>query len=216
LLFHQPIEEYSKLLMPYINQAAQNALASPSPENFLNLSVIEFKAGYFDKCVIAAKKAIELKPDYAAAYNNVAAGYLRLGMWDSCIVAAQQAIRIDSTQRIAKSILATALGKKNEEQTDEAALSAKISASNSPDTLLQLSRLAAFAGRYEDCIAAARMALKLKPDLGEAYNNICAAENKLGNFEEGKKAGEEAVRLQPNNQLAIGNLKNSLDGLQKK
>jgi hypothetical protein len=37
----------------------------------------------------------------------------------------------------------------------------------------------------------------------------------LGEFEQAKIAGEEAVRLMPNNQLAMNNLKWAIDNLQK-
>jgi len=72
------------------------------------------------------------------------------------------------------------------------------------------------AKRYNDCIVAARKAISLDPDLAMAYNNICIAYNHLGNFEEARKAGEEAVRLEPANQLFKNNLNISLDGLSRK
>jgi glycosyltransferase involved in cell wall biosynthesis len=61
-------------------------------------------------------------------------------------------------------------------------------------------------GQYEKSIASARTALTLQSDFALALINICAANNSLGNFSEGKVAGEEALRLQPNNQLAKNNL----------
>jgi len=48
--------------------------------------------------------------------------------------------------------------------------------------------------------------LKLKPDYSLAYNNICAALNNLGRYEEGIKACQEALRIDPDFQLAKGNL----------
>ena len=42
-------------------------------------------------------------------------------------------------------------------------------------------------GRYADSIAACRAALALRPAYAEAWNNIGAAYNKLGQFEEGAK-----------------------------
>jgi protein O-mannosyl-transferase len=48
--------------------------------------------------------------------------------------------------------------------------------------------------------------LKLRPDYAEAWNNICAANNQLGRFEEASKACEQALRLKPDLELARNNL----------
>ena len=61
-------------------------------------------------------------------------------------------------------------------------------------------------GQYEECVGAALDALRLKPDYDLAYNNICAAYNKLKQWDRAIEAGEKAVRLNPNNQLAKNNL----------
>ena len=66
---------------------------------------------------------------------------------------------------------------------------------------------------YQKCIDAANEALKLKPDYVEAYNNICSAENMLGNYDEGIKAGLQALKINPDYQLAKNNL---IDGQQRK
>jgi tetratricopeptide (TPR) repeat protein len=85
-----------------------------------------------------------------------------------------------------------------------------------PDNLVELSVGYFQAGRYHDSIAAARKALALSPEYAEAYNNICIAENVLGNFDEARKAGEAAVRLQPNHQIAINNLNWAIEHSKKK
>ncbi len=59
---------------------------------------------------------------------------------------------------------------------------------------------------YEKCIEAAKQALKLKPDYGPAYNNICAAFNELKQWDKAIEAGERAVQLNPGSQLALNNL----------
>jgi Flp pilus assembly protein TadD len=61
-------------------------------------------------------------------------------------------------------------------------------------------------GKYEEAIAAAESALSLKPDYAEAFNNICAANNKLSRFEEATKACEQALRIKPDFDLARNNL----------
>ena len=46
----------------------------------------------------------------------------------------------------------------------------------------------------------------MRPNYAEAWNNIGAAYNKLGRYEEAAAACEEALRLKPDFQLARNNL----------
>src|SRR5439155_18971756 len=60
--------------------------------------------------------------------------------------------------------------------------------------------------RYIEAIDACEAALKLRPDYAEAWNNICAAYNKLGRYEEAAVACEQALRCKPDLELARNNL----------
>jgi tetratricopeptide (TPR) repeat protein len=60
--------------------------------------------------------------------------------------------------------------------------------------------------RYEDCITAAREALKVNPNQAEAYANIAAAYHTLGKLDETIAALQEEVRLNPNLRSAKSNL----------
>ena len=57
-----------------------------------------------------------------------------------------------------------------------------------------------------ETIAACRAALELRPNYAEAWNNICAAYNKLGRYEQAAAACEQALRYKPDLQLARNNL----------
>jgi tetratricopeptide (TPR) repeat protein len=63
-------------------------------EQFLDLSLAHYRAGRYMESIGAAKKALELRPDYAEAYNNIAAGYNAQHMWDEGIRAASEAVRL--------------------------------------------------------------------------------------------------------------------------
>lgn len=65
--------------------------------------------------------------------------------------------------------------------------------------------------RYAESIVACRAALELRPDYAEAWNNICAAYNKLGCYEQAAAAGEQALRYKPDLQLARNNLQYARD-----
>jgi tetratricopeptide (TPR) repeat protein len=83
-----------------------------------------------------------------------------------------------------------------------------IDASNqpSPEKYLDLSLAYYQAEKYEQCISAAKEALKLKADYPEAWNNIAAANGQLKNWEEEIKACQEALRLRPGFEIAKNNL----------
>jgi protein O-mannosyl-transferase len=62
------------------------------------------------------------------------------------------------------------------------------------------------AGKYPESIAAAREALKLKPNYAEAWNNIMAAYDAMSDWDDGIAAGEKALSINPSFELAQNNL----------
>jgi tetratricopeptide (TPR) repeat protein len=78
--------------------------------------------------------------------------------------------------------------------------------SATPEGQLHISAEYCRAGKYEDCIAAAKKALALRPDYAEAYNNIAASYIALERWDEGIQAATEAIRLKPDFELAKKNL----------
>ncbi len=74
------------------------------------------------------------------------------------------------------------------------------------EDFLSLSLTDYWAGRYQDCIAAAQQALRLNPNYAEAWNNIAVAWNAQGRYDLGIQAAEQAVRLKPDFALARNNL----------
>jgi tetratricopeptide (TPR) repeat protein len=75
-----------------------------------------------------------------------------------------------------------------------------------PEDFLTLSLNYELAGKHQECIAAANQALKLRPGYAEAYNNIAAAQQRMGHWDEAIQAAQEAIRLRPDFQLAKNNL----------
>ena len=84
-----------------------------TPERFMALSLAAFQSKQFRECITFAQEALKLRPDYAEAYNNVAAGHIALGEWDEAITAAQRAVQLNPNFALARGNLNYALAQKN-------------------------------------------------------------------------------------------------------
>jgi tetratricopeptide (TPR) repeat protein len=75
-----------------------------------------------------------------------------------------------------------------------------------PANYLDLSLEYYNAGKYDSCIVAAQEALKKNPAYDLAYNNMCAAYNRLKNWNKAIEAGEKGLKINPENKLLKANL----------
>ncbi len=85
---------------------AELAEQSPTAAKYLNLSLAYFNNGDFEKCIVAADKALTLKPNYDLAYNNICAAYNHLQEWDKAIIAGQKGLKINPGNQLLKNNLA--------------------------------------------------------------------------------------------------------------
>ena len=92
--------------------AEETAHAHSTPENWLQLSLLYYRAGRYPESLAAAGQSAKLKPDYAAAWNNMAAAYSAMSLWDPAIQAAEKAVQLDPNFQLAKNNLAWALAQK--------------------------------------------------------------------------------------------------------
>ncbi len=94
-------------------EAAKGATEkAPSYQTFLNLGLVYYQAGDFEKSVAATQKAIDLDPNQAVAYNNIAAAYGAMEKWDVEIAACEKALQLDPNFQLAKNNLAWAKSQK--------------------------------------------------------------------------------------------------------
>jgi Tfp pilus assembly protein PilF len=96
-----------------IDIALETATKNPTAENYLNLSLFYYNAGKYDQCIEACKKAIQLKPDYALAYNNMCSAYNALKIFDKAIEAGKKAVSLQPDFELAKNNLKFAISQKN-------------------------------------------------------------------------------------------------------
>ncbi len=69
--------------------------------------------------------------------------------------------------------------------------------------------------QYDKCISAAREALKLRSGYAEAYNNIAAAYQAMGKWDESIVAAQQALQIKPGLEIARRNLLWSMEQKQK-
>jgi tetratricopeptide (TPR) repeat protein len=80
----------------------------PAADSLLSTSLQRYQAGDFQGCIDAARQALALQPDSAAAYNNMAAAFASLRRWDDAIAAAHAALRLQPDFPLARNNLAWA------------------------------------------------------------------------------------------------------------
>ncbi len=98
---------------PTAAPAAQPAAKTPSESaQLVNESLSLYQQGKFYEALAAARKATELDPQDANAFNNMCAAYNSLEMWDKAIDSCQKALAINPSFELAKNNLSWALKKK--------------------------------------------------------------------------------------------------------
>ncbi len=82
-----------------------------TPEGWLTLSLTQFQAQRFDDCIASSRHALQLRPDYAEAFNNICAAQNALEHYADAADACEQALRIKPDYPLARNNLAVAKAK---------------------------------------------------------------------------------------------------------
>lgn len=102
-------------LEAYSNRNAGSAAqqdAAMTADDWLNASLRDNQAGLYEKSIQDAQTALKLRPEFAEAYNNIAADYESMKNWDKAISAAEYAVRLKPDFQLAKNNLAWAQSQK--------------------------------------------------------------------------------------------------------
>jgi tetratricopeptide (TPR) repeat protein len=71
-------------------------------EALLARSLEFYRNGHYEDCIRAARQALLVRPDFAEAFNNIAAAYNALERWDEGMQAADQALRFNPSFTLAR------------------------------------------------------------------------------------------------------------------
>lgn len=96
-----------------LDAAIVKANDNPTAENYVNLSLEFCNAGKYELCIQAAEKAIQLKPGYDLAYNNMCYAYIMLKQWDKAIEAGTIGLKANPDNKQLRGNLDWALQEKN-------------------------------------------------------------------------------------------------------
>ena len=111
------LDPTNQAAMRYMAMAGQMPVATaapapvPTPANIapaadadkaLDQSTEYCKKGMYPECLAAATQALQMRPGWEKAYNNMAAAFYYLGRWDEGIRASQQALSIKPDYEAAK------------------------------------------------------------------------------------------------------------------
>jgi len=88
-----------------IVRAERLAEERPSPETLLALSFVYYRSRLFGACIVAAKDAIKLKPDFPEAWNNMCCAYNELKEYANAKAAGEEALRISPNWTLAQNNL---------------------------------------------------------------------------------------------------------------
>jgi tetratricopeptide (TPR) repeat protein len=160
------------------------------------------RQGRIDEAIQNLQKTLALVPGHPNARHLLMDIYFERGQFKELADQANATLALVPDDQKAMTYRHAAIESKSPLQV---AL-ARVNAQRTPENLLELSFRYYKEGEFAKSIEAAEEALKLKPDYGPAYINICAAYNGLKQWDRAIEAGEKAVRLNPNSSLAKNNL----------
>jgi tetratricopeptide (TPR) repeat protein len=177
---------------------AEKLKGDTSAAKYMDISLLDYQAGRYPQCISTAGEAIKLKPKLAEAYNNIGASYIKLKQYKQAIAAIKQALLLKPGFLFAKNNL-------DEAEQDIADTGVKVDYLSAAD-YLTLSLDYFNSGMYSECIKACNYALILDPKYHLAYNNICAADNKLSKWDDAIAAAKKGLQINPNSRLLKNNM----------
>lgn len=89
------------------------ASVAATAAGYINLSLYYFNNQRYQDCIDACNQALQLKPGYDLAYNNICASYNKLGKYGEAIAAAKTGLVYNPNNEILKNNLAEAVKEKS-------------------------------------------------------------------------------------------------------
>ncbi|MGH9143119.1 MAG: tetratricopeptide repeat protein [Vicinamibacterales bacterium] len=165
----------------------------------VNIAILKAALGHPDEAERHFREALRDDPNNPVSYTYFARWLQSIGRTEEARLLAERATQLSPADADAMALVADL-------QTSHPASNSAEAEPHTPEEWLSLGLAQCKARRYEACIRSSERALQLRPDSAEAFNNICAAENALGNYGSATDACEHALAIQPGYALARNNL----------
>ena len=151
------------------------------------------------------KKAIDIRPDYAPAKNNLSFAYLSVGRWDDAIAISEELADglLYATPHYALTTIGYAYYKKNEFVLSETYyLKALELEPNHPPALKGLGRTYVELRKGSKAVEALLKVVRLTPQDPEVHYQLGRAYMMVGANQKAKQVFRKVIELNPNSQLA--------------
>jgi tetratricopeptide (TPR) repeat protein len=165
----------------------------------VNLGVLKAALGQPAEAERRFREAQQDDPNNPVSYTFFARWLKSVGRTEEARLFAERAVELSPADADARALV-------NDLTATPPASMPSPAVPDTPERWLTLSLAQYQARRFEDSIRASEQALQLRPAYAEAFNNICAAENALGNWASAADACERALEIAPGYTLARHNL----------
>ena len=170
--------------------------------------------GKASEAIQSYQQAIQQKPDYAEAYNNLGIAYKYQNRLDEAITCYQQALKYRPDYAIACNNMANAIRDQgNLTAAETLYLKALRLDPNFAEVFNNLGNVLMERGQLDKSILQLQKALQIKPDYAEAHNNLGNAFQEQKDFTAAIHCYQRAIKLNPQYHKAFNNLGNAYQKL---
>jgi type IV pilus assembly protein PilF len=178
---------------------------TPNDPVLLNdLGLTLFRKGRFDLAELKYLRALELKPGYSEARNNLGVNYLEMKRWPDAIAQFQQVqndIFYQDQDSIAINMGLAHLGKGDFQQALVVLRAAVGRRPDDPRSRLHLGRVYFALDKSELAVEEYKKALKLNGSYANAHYFLALAQVKLKNLGAAKSSFQEVLRIAPDSEI---------------
>ena len=163
------------------------------------------------EAVACYRRALELKPDYAEAHNNLGNALKDQGKLDEAVACYRRALELKPD--LCRGAQQPGHCLQDQGKLDEAVACYRRALELKPDYAEahnNLGNALKDQGKLDEAVACYRRALELKPDYAEAHNNLGVALKDQGKLDEAVACYRRALELKPDYAEAHNNLGNAL------